>query len=101
MNCWKMKSGTGFRDRQEIREFVKAFKENNPVTCAIFCHTLQYDSVEALVAMVRTVRLVIHVGFIRISSKLKRRSSFNFIKLVQIQTTPQLTFYFTRIFVTT
>lgn len=53
MNCWKMKSGTGFRDRQEIRAFVKAFKENNPVTCAIFCHTLQYDSVEALVAMVQ------------------------------------------------
>lgn len=52
MNCWKMKSGTEFRDRQEIRAFVKAFKENNPVTCAIFCHTLQYDSVEALVAMV-------------------------------------------------
>lgn len=48
-----MKSGTGFKDRQEIRAFVKAFKENNPVTCAIFCHTLQYDSVEALVAMVR------------------------------------------------
>lgn len=53
MNCWKMKSGTGFRDRQEIKAFVKAFKENNPVTCAIFCHTLQYDSVEALVAMVQ------------------------------------------------
>lgn len=53
MNCWKMKSGTGFKDRQEIKAFVKAFKENNPVTCAIFCHTLQYDSVEALVAMVR------------------------------------------------
>lgn len=48
MNCWKMKSGTGFKDRQEIKAFVKAFKENNPVTCAIFCHTF-----EALVAMVR------------------------------------------------
>lgn len=54
MNCWKTKSDTlELKDRDEIRAYIKTFKDNHPVTCAVFCHTLQCESVEALVAMVQ------------------------------------------------